>query len=53
MNQVKSKKTYAPPVTDIQDDMSINYFDIFMVNVLIGLDQYIMAERLIGNIRVW
>ena len=33
--------------------MSIHDFDGSMVNVSIGLAQYLMVERLIGNIRVY
>ena len=33
--------------------MAIHDFDIAMVNVSIGLYQYIMVYRLIGNIRVY
>ena len=42
----------APPVTYIHYDMAIYDFDIAMMDVSIGLAQYIMADRLIGNIRL-
>ena len=32
--------------------MAIHDFDIVMVNLSIGLAQYIVVDRLIGNIRV-
>ena len=52
INQVRSQKPYAPHVTHIQDDMAIHDFYRDMVNVLIGLAQYLMVNSLIDNIRV-
>ena len=52
INQVRSQTLCAPPVTYIQDDMVMHDFDRAIVNVLIGLAQDIMVNRLIGNMRV-
>ena len=52
INQVRSQTPCAPPVTYIQDDMSIHDFDRTMVNASIGLAEYLMVDSLIGNIRV-
>ena len=52
INQARSKIPCAPPVTYIQDDLEIHDFDRAMVNVTIGLDQDLMVDRLIENIRV-
>ena len=52
INQMTSQTPCAPPVTCIQDDMAIHDCDRAMVNVSIRLSQYLMVDRLIGNIRV-
>ena len=48
---MRIKKPCAQPVTYIQDDMAIHDFDRVMANFSIGLAQYLMVDRLIGNIR--
>ena len=52
INKVRSQTPCAPPVTYIQDYMSIHEFYRAMVNVSIWLAQHLMVDRLIGNIRV-
>ena len=52
INQVRIQTPCSPPVTYIQDDMATHDFDRAMVNDSIGLDQYLMVDRLIENIRV-
>ena len=51
INQVIIQTPCDKPVTYIQDDMDIHYFDRAMVNVLIRLAQDLMVDRLMGNIR--
>ena len=50
INQERSQTPCAPPVTYIKDDIVIHDFDRAMVNVSIELSQYLMVDRLIGNI---
>ena len=52
INKVRIQTPCVPPVTYIQDDMSIHDFDRAMVNASIGLDQDLVVESLIGNKRV-
>ena len=52
VNKVRSQTPCDTPVTYIQDNMSIHDFDRYMVNVSIGLSQYLMVKILIGNIGV-
>ena len=52
INKVRSQTPCDTPVKYIQDDMAIHDFDRAMVNLLIVLDQYLMVDSLIGNIRV-
>ena len=52
INQARIQKSCDPSVTYIQDDMAIHNFDRVVVNVSIGLDQYLMGESIIVNIRV-
>ena len=52
INQGGIQTPYSPPVIYILDDMAIHYFNRYMVNVSIGLAQDLVADRLIGNIRL-
>ena len=52
INQVRSQTPCAPTVTYIQDDMFIHDFYRAMENIAIRLSQYLMVDRLMGNIRV-
>ena len=52
INKVISQSPYAPPITYIQDDIDIHDFERAIVNVSIGIDHYLIVDRLIGNIRV-
>ena len=52
INKVRSQTLCAPPATYIQDDMTIHDFNRAMVDVLIELAQDLVADRLIGNIRL-
>ena len=52
INQVRIQTPCTPSVTYIHDDMAIHDFDIVMVNFSIGLYQYLVVDRIIGNIRV-
>ena len=52
INQVRIKTPCATPVTIIQNYMANHDFNREMVNVSIGLAQYLIVYRLIGNIRV-
>ena len=52
INQARIQKSCDPSFTYIQDDMAIHNFDRAVVNVSIGLDQYLMGESIIVNIRV-
>ena len=51
INKVRSETPCDPPVTCIQDDMSIHDFNRVMENVSIRLAQDFMVDRIIGNIR--
>ena len=52
INQVRIQTTCVPPVTRIQDDMSTHKFNRAMVNVSIRLALDLVADKLIGNMRV-
>ena len=52
INQARSQTPCDTPVTYIQDDMDIHDFDGVTVNLSIWLDQDLLVDRLIGNIRV-
>ena len=52
INKVRNQTPYAPPVTNIQDDMEIHDLSRAMLNVSIGLAHDLMLYRLIGNIRI-
>ena len=52
INQVRIKIPCDPPATYIQDSMVIHDFYRAMVNVSIELDQDLILDRLIVNIRV-
>ena len=52
INQMMRQTPCASPFTCIQYDRSIHDFDISMLNVSIGLSQYLMVYRLIGNISI-
>ena len=52
-NQVSNQTPCASPVTYIQDDVAIHDFDRATVNVSFRLAQYLIVDRLIGNIKVF
>ena len=52
INQVRIQTPCDPPVTCIQDYMTIHDFNIAMVSGSIGLFHYVVVDRIIGNLIV-
>ena len=52
INIVESRIPSAPPTIQWRDESEIHKFDITVANISIGLDQALLVDRLIINIRV-